>query len=141
MIKKETRQKILFSKTDNLIIQFFRYGFAGGVAFLVDFSLLYILTDIFHVYYLISAALSFIPGVLVNYTLSVSWVFKRRAIKKKKVEFVLFALIACGGLVLNELFIWFFTEITGFYYLISKLCSTALVYFWNFSAKKFFLFR
>ena len=64
MINKETRQKILFHKTDSLIIQFFRYGFAGGVAFLVDFSLLYILTDFFHIYYLISAALSFIPGVL-----------------------------------------------------------------------------
>lgn len=131
----------LLKKTDNIIIQFFRYGFAGGVAFAVDFSLLYILTDFLHIYYLISAAISFIPGIAVNYLLSVHWVFNRRVVKNRSFEFLFFTLIGMGGLALNELFMWLFTDVAGFYYLISKILSTALGYLWNFFAKKFFLFR
>jgi len=141
MTKNNLGKKLLFGKTDNIIIQFFRYGFAGGVAFLVDFSLLYILTEFLHIHYLISAALSFIPGVTVNYYLSVLWVFNRRLLKKRSAEFVFFILIASGGLLLNEFFMWFFTEIVGCHYLLSKIISTGLGYLWNFFAKKYFLFR
>ncbi len=139
--RRKISRQVLVQKTDNLIIQFFRYGFAGGVAFCVDFSLLYVLTDIFHIYYLISAAFSFIPGILVNYLLSVHWVFNKRAVKNRKAEFLFFTMIGLVGLGWNELFMWLFTDVAGFYYLVSKLFSTALGYLWNFSAKKFFLFR
>ena len=139
--RREIGRRVLVQKTDNLIIQFFRYGFAGGVAFCVDFGLLYVLTDIFHIYYLISAAFSFIPGILVNYLLSVHWVFNKRVVKNIKAEFLFFTAIGLVGLGWNELFMWLFTDVVGFYYLISKLFSTALGYIWNFSAKKFFLFR
>ena len=139
--RKEIGRQVLVQKTDNLIIQFFRYGFAGGVAFCVDFGLLYILTDFFHIYYLISAAISFIPGIAVNYLLSVHWVFNKRTVKNRKAEFLFFTLIGMVGLGWNELFMWLFTDVAGFHYLISKLFSTALGYIWNFSAKKFFLFR
>ena len=141
VIKTSLGKEILFKKTDNTVIQFFRYGFAGGVAFAVDFSLLYILTDFFHIYYLISAALSFIPGIAVNYVLSVHWVFNKRVLKNRSFEFLCFTLIGMGGLALNELFMWFFTDVAGFYYLISKIISTALGYLWNFFSKKYFLFR
>lgn len=141
MLKNGPLKTILFGKTDHVVLQFFRYAFAGGVAFAVDFCLLYILTDFFQVYYLISAAISFIPGLLVNYFLSVYWVFNRRLLKNRSTEFFFFTLIGLGGLGLNELFMWFFTDVVGFHYLISKIISTGLGYLWNFFAKKFFLFR
>lgn len=141
MTKEDIGKKLLLNRTDNTVIQFFRYGLAGGVAFVVDFSLLYVLTEFLHIHYLISAALSFIPGVTVNYCLSILWVFNRRVLKKRSAEFVFFILIAIGGLLLNEFFMWFFTEIVGCHYLLSKVISVGLGYIWNFSAKKFFLFR
>lgn len=141
MLKNDLGKIIAIGKTDNVIIQFFRYAFAGGVAFTVDFCLLYILTDFFHIYYLISAAISFIPGILVSYFLSIHWVFNKRVLKNRSAEFIFFTLIGVGGLGFNELFMWFFTDVVGFYYLISKIISTGLGYLWNFFAKKFFLFR
>jgi putative flippase GtrA len=62
-------------------------------------------------------------------------------LKNRPFEFFCFTLIGLGGLALNELFMWLFTDVAGFYYLISKIFSTALGYLWNFFAKKFFLFR
>ena len=57
-----TLEKLFRQNTDKTIIQLFRYIFVGGAAFIVDFGSLYILTDIFGIYYLISAAIAFILG-------------------------------------------------------------------------------
>ena len=60
--------------TDNLWIQFFRYIFVGGTAFIIDFSIYSILVLI-GLHYLISAVIAFIISVLANYLLSTKWVF------------------------------------------------------------------
>ena len=133
--------QLLKNKTNNTLIQLFRYTFVGGFAFIFDFGLLYILTEYFNIYYLVSAAIAFLLGLTINYFLSVIWIFKNRSIKSKYVEFVVFALIGIVGLALNEFIIWFFTEIINTHYLYSKLISTALVYLWNFFIRKFTLFR
>ena len=132
---------LLKTKTDNTQIQLFRYTFVGGVAFIFDFGSLFILTEYFNVYYLISAAIAFLLGLTINYFLSIIWVFKKRAIKSKYIEFVIFTLIGIFGLALNEFLMWSFTEILNTHYLFSKLISTALVYLWNFFIRKFILFR
>lgn len=133
--------RLLKNKTNNTLIQLFRYTFVGGIAFAFDFGALIIFTEYLHVYYLISAAVAFLLGLTINYLLSVNWVFEKRSIKSKHIEFVVFALIGIIGLALNEFFIWFFTEIASTHYLYSKLISTVLVYMWNFFIRKFTLFR
>ncbi len=134
-------EKLFKIKTDNLYIQMFRYTFVGGIAFLVDFITLYCFTEIFNIHYLISAAIAFIFGLTTNYILSIIWVFKYRKVRNKIFEFGIFALIGIVGLVLNELIIWTFTEFLAFHYLISKIFSTAIVYFWNFFARRYILYH
>ena len=134
-------EKFLTGKTDNTIVQLFRYTFVGGIAFIFDFCSLAILTEYLNIYYLISAAIAFLIGLTVNYYLSISWVFQKRSVKSKQMEFILFALIGIVGLALNEFFIWFFTEIISVHYLFSKIISTAFVYLWNFNIRKFALFH
>ena len=134
-------KKIFKDKTDNTFIQFLRSIFSGAIAFAVDFSALYVLTEFFGIYYLVSAFFSFILGVTTAYILSVSFVFSKRTLKNKWVEFALFAFIGVIGLGLNQFFLWFFTERMHIYYLHSKVIATAIVFFWNFFSRKFILFR
>ncbi len=138
---RETTQKLLKQSTDKTGIQFFRYIFVGGAAFLVDFASLYIFTDYFGIFYLISAAIAFILGLITNYFLSINWVFNRRTLDNKTIEFSVFTFIGIVGLGLNELFIWFFTAELGLFYLISKILAAILILFWNFFARKLTLFR
>ena len=133
--------KLFRSKTDNTIIQFVRYIFVGGIAFIVDIGSLYVFTDIFDIYYLFSAAIAFILGLTVNYILSITWVFSKRKIRSKQFEFGIFVIVGVVGLGINEFIIWFFTEYLHFYYLVSKIFSASVVLMWNFSARKFLLFR
>ena len=134
-------EQLLKNKTNNTLIQLFRYTFVGGIAFIFDFGTLYLLTEYFNIYYLVSAAIAFLFGLTINYFLSIIWVFQKRSLKSKYVEFIVFALIGIIGLALNEFIIWFFTETVNIHYLQSKIISTVFVYLYNFSIRKYFLFH
>lgn len=54
----------------------------------------------------------------------------------KLLEFCTYAIIGIIGLGLDTLFMWIGTSIIGFYYLLSKIVSTGLVFIWNFCARK-----
>ena len=130
------------NKTDKTVIQIFRYIIVGAIAFTFDFGTLLFLTEILNIYYLVSAAFAFIMGITINYVLSISWVFKYRTIEKKWIELGIFSLIGFTGLIYNELIMWFFTDYIDFsHYSVSKIISSGLVFFWNFFAKKYLLFR
>lgn len=134
-------RKILFEPTDNTLIQLLRYTFVGGTAFIVDFGLLYVLTEYLNLHYLYSATLSFIAGVIVNYFLSKIWVFQKGKVSNRWIEFLIFALIGIIGLGFNNLFLWIFTDKLHIYYMISKILTTLIVYLWNFFARKLILFN
>lgn len=127
-------------KTNNVFVQVLRYGFVAAAAFAVDFTSLYLLTEFAGIYYLVSAVPAFCLGLTTNYTLSVCWVFSERRVQNRKLEFIINASIALTGLGLNILLIWVFTEFVGLHYLVSKLISTATVFWWNFLVKRKLLF-
>ena len=119
--------KLFRQSTDNIYLQFFRYIFVGGTAFVVDFFFLYFFSDICGIYYLVSGVLSFIISVLVNYLMSTKWVFNQDNIDNKVLEFNLFLIISTIGLVFTEILLYFFTDILGLYYLISKIIAAIIV--------------
>lgn len=133
--------KLFYGSTDKLLVQFVRYFFVGGLAFVVDFGLLYILTEYAGLHYLLSATLSFIAGLLVNYIISCLWVFNGSKFKNRLVEFLFFAAIGVVGLALNDALIWLFTDCIGTHYMFSKIVAAAMVYLWNFFARKYLVFR
>ncbi|SDB12270.1 Putative flippase GtrA (transmembrane translocase of bactoprenol-linked glucose) [Ruminococcaceae bacterium FB2012] len=145
--------KELFSgETDNTFIQFFRYLFVGGFAFVVDYGTLMLLVEVFGFNAKLAAVVAFILGLIVNYILSTLWIFKNSKIGNRLAEFAAFAVIGVIGLGINELIIWLFDDVIAprkpldfipedKYYLIGKLVSTAVVFIWNFAARKFIIFN
>lgn len=134
-------KRLFYGTTDRLLVQFVRYFFVGGFAFVVDFGLLYILTEYAGLHYLLSATLSFISGLLVNYIISCIWVFSNSKFKNRLVEFLFFAAIGVVGLLLNDALIWLFTDCIGTHYMFSKIVAAAIVYLWNFFARKYLVFK
>jgi putative flippase GtrA len=132
--------RLFRGRGEGALYQLFRYGLVASVAFAVDFGSFYGFTRFAGIHYLISAALAFVLGVNTNYFFSVRWVFSTRAVADRRKEAALFILIGVVGLGLNEVIIWFCTEVLGFHYLVSKICSTAMVFFFNFFTRKMLLF-
>ena len=134
-------KSVFKEKTDNTLVQLFRYTFVGGFAFIVDFGTLFILTEYCNIQYLVSGAVGFILGLTINYFLSVKWVFSTRVVESRIMEFWYFSLIGIAGLGLNELLLWVLTDILTVYYLLSKIITTIILYLWNFFLRKFILFH
>lgn len=130
----------LRAKTNSISAQFFRYFIVGGMAFVVDFALLYLLTEFAGLYYLFSASVAFMAGIAVNYALSVIWVFDVRSVNNRVHEFAIFTIVGIVGLGLNTALMWFFTELAGFHYLGSKVVAAATIFVFNFGARKAMLF-
>ena len=138
---KQFLHTVFVAPTNNWMLQLFRYGFVGGVAFLVDYGTLFVLTHYAGVPYLWSAAIAFILGLVTNYLISISWVFQHSGKMRVWQEFVCFAIIGVIGLGLNELIMYVGTDMMHLHYMISKLISTAIVFFWNFFARKYLVFN
>lgn len=104
-IKNE--DKTTFSgDTDNTFIQFFRYVFVGGFAFVVDYGIMTALVELCRFDPVIAATISFVAGLLVNYVLSTFWIFKNSKIKNRLAEFAAFAAVGVVGLGINAAIIW-----------------------------------
>ena len=138
---REWLDKLFKAPTESTFIQLFRYGFVGGLAFLVDYGTLVLLTEFAGLHYLLAATISFILGLISNYLLSITWVFNQHKLNNRWVEFLLFAFIGVVGLGLNDAIMFLCTERCGIHYTLSKIIATAIVFFWNFLARKLILFK
>ena len=137
---KKLIQILFVEKTNVVFIQFFRYTFAGGTAFLVDFGLLFFLTDVCGLHYLVSATIALITGFIANYLICIFWIFQKSKYNRKQ-ELLYFILIGLTGLALNNVLMFLFTDKIKFHYLVSKIVAAILVYLWNFFARRYLLFN
>lgn len=130
-----------YQRNKALVVQLLRYAVVGGVAFVVDYGSLWLLTEVVGLHHLVSAAISFILGLICNYVISTAWVFGESKVSNRWVEFVIFSIIGVIGLGLNELIIYLCTDVCGLHYMLSKIISTVIIFFWNFFARRFILFK
>lgn len=122
-----------------LISQILKFGIVGVIAFVIDYGVLILLTECFHIHYLISALISFTVSVIFNYLASMKYVFKGKEDMSRTREFVIFVVLSVIGLGINELFMWLLVDKLALHYMISKIFVTAIVMVWNFITRKLFL--
>lgn len=122
--------------------QLVRYAFSGGLAFAVDFGLLWFITGCLHANYLIGAFFGYAAGLVITYLLSIRWIFNERRFESRTAEFLIFALIGGAGMLLTQGCMYVFTEYVfgERLYLCSKLLTTVIVSLFNFVMKKLLLF-
>ena len=121
---------------NNLFAQIMKFGVVGGAAFLIDYAILIICKEIFHLNVLLSA---FTISVIFNYIASVKWVFVVDEKNSKKKNFILFISFSIIGLIITEIIMYIGTDIIKISYLIVKILATAIVMIFNFITRKLFL--
>lgn len=129
----------LNEKTEKLLLQIFKFGIVGGIAFVIDYVTLIICKEVFHLNTLISAAIAFTVSVVVNYILSIKWVFDVSGKHSGKRNFIIFIVFSLMGLGLTELIMWIGEDLLHISYLIVKIIATIIVMVFNFVTRKIFL--
>lgn len=129
----------MIEKLTTLFKQFMKFGIVGAISFVIDYLLLYVLTEFGGINYLISGAISFTVSVIFNYAASMKFVFQGVEGMSKKKEFIIFVVLSVLGLGLNQLIMWIGVDKIGIYYMITKIFATAIVMVYNFVTRKIFL--
>lgn len=121
-----------------MLKQIIKFGIVGVIAALVDVGVLVLLKEFCDLQVLIASTISFCVSVVVNYLLSMKFVFKSKNQDKAK-EFIIFVLLSIGGLILNQIILWIGVNFTSIYYLIVKFIAMVAVPVYNFVTRKIFL--
>ena len=135
-------------KKKSILCEFLRYVFVGGIAFIVDITVLYLFKEYifssisYSLYF--STAAGFIAGVIVNYILCLQLVFlsvKGTDLGKSNISKFVFISIGVIGLGINELGMMVGVGLLSVNYLIVKVVIAAIVLIWNYMARKYLIFN
>ena len=129
------------NKLISLFVQLFKFSIVGVVCFLVDFAVLYVLKEFAHLYVLLAAAISFTVSVILNYILSIYFVFDVDKKKNPKRNFILFVIFSIIGLILTEILMKIGIDFFNINYMLVKVLATVIVMVYNFVTRKLFIER
>ena len=137
-----------------IIEQFLKFAVVGGISFLVDFTVYTIMCNVMHIYYIIAGVLGFTVSVVVNYILSMRYVFLSKDDTRKDKEFFIFVVLSLMGMFLNTILLYLCIDIlySNLGYLkqllsnewmniVAKVFATGVVMVFNFITRKIFLER
>ena len=145
----ETKEK---SSLQKLIDQILKFGVVGVISFFVDFGVYTFICNILGISYIIAGVFGFVISVIVNYILSMKFVFESRDDISKTREFITFVVLSAFGLVLNEIILYVCVD--GIYWhwnwlqswlnikimnMGAKIVATGVVMVYNFVTRKIFL--
>lgn len=138
----------------NLLNQIIKFGIVGLFCFLIDFGITTGFTNLLGIHYLISKFLGFVVSAVVNYLLSIKFVFTQKKEMDKKKEFTVFLILSAFGLLINEIVMYLCID--GIYarsgrlqelvsranmVALSSILATGIVMVYNFISRKLFLER
>ncbi len=136
-----------------LIQQFLKFGVVGVICFFIDTGL-YTICNFIGIPYLISGVIGFSVSVVVNYLLSMKYVFVRRDDLSRKKEFTIYLILSIIGLILNELILFVCVDVIygnwswlrSFMHpraaeILAKIGATGIVMVYNFVTRKIFMER
>ena len=135
-------------KATNRTQEIMRFLITGVVCFAVEFILLVLLKELFHMDTLIATPIAFLGSVTVNYLMCVAWVFEGTKNSGRATQ-IGFLVTSAMGLLFNEVLMLAFRfllgeetvlfTIFGFavsMYMINKVLATLLVMEWNYFTKR-----
>lgn len=119
-----------------LIEQIFKFGVVGVICTVLDYGIMIILKEFLGAHYLLASGMGFSISVVVNYVLSMKYVFEGKKDTDKKKEFVNYVVLSVIGLGLDQLTMGLLVEILGIWYIIAKAFSTGIAMIYNFISRK-----
>lgn len=136
------------NKLSSRMTEVLRFLITGVVCFAVEFVLLVLLKELFHIDTLIATPIAFLGSVTVNYLMCMAWVFEGTKNSGRATQLG-FLVTSAMGLLFNEVLMLAFRFLLGeetvlftifglavSMYMINKVLATLLVMVWNYFTKR-----
>ena len=122
-----------------ILFKMIQFGIVGGLMIILNVVILYLLTSLLGMYYIISAILSYQLLTGLSFFLNEKWTFNaitHHTHKKMWQRFVSYYLVSLSGMTLHIIILFLLTEYGNVYYLYSSILASFSVFLWNFSLNK-----
>lgn len=113
--------------------KFVKFGIVGSTGVVIDFAVTWLLKEQLHINAYVANSAGFVCAATNNWLLNRIWTFRSRNPQLIR-QYLLFMLISVIGLGLNNLVVWFCSEVVGMNFYLAKLVAVGVVMFWNFAA-------
>lgn len=123
------------------IFKITKYIIAGGTAAVVDLSLLYILTEKFRIWYLMSAILAFIVAFIVSFLLQKFWTFRDSSTDRTHKQVIVYFIVSVFNFILNTSFVYLFTDFLHIHYIISQILASGVLAISSYFIYSLFIFK
>ena len=127
------------------LIRFLKFGVVGGSGVIVNMFFLWLFTDIFGIYYLVSSVMAIFLAMTNNYIWNDLWTWKGRGengFKSYFLRFLKFCFVSgMIDYVGNLSILWILTHFFHVYYLISNLIAIGTVMLFKFFVHDKWTFR
>ena len=117
-----------------------KYFFVGGSAAVVDIGLFTVFASKLGWSWLPVSIVTFTLATLVNYVLSIQFVFESGVRHKKHIEIAGVFLVSGLALLVNQAVLFTSIEWLHMHLVLSKCIATGVVFFWNYFGRSKFVF-
>ena len=121
--------------------QILKFIISGGTTALFGLTVLYVLTDFFGLWYLLSAVLAFIVGFFISFSLQKLWTFKDKRQDQVYRQLSLYLSVALTNLVLNTALMYLFVDVFGVWYMLAQVIVDLVIAAESFLMYKFIVFK
>ncbi len=119
--------------------QFLSFLVIGGGCTLIQYMILYSLTEFLGLAPVISSSIGYVLSAILNYLLNRQLTFGSE--RKHSESVPRFFAISVAGLIINAVIVYSSQTVGGVHYLIAQIISTIIVLFWNFYANRAWTFN
>lgn len=119
--------------------QFLKFALVGFASLAVEYLFLGYFLQALSMDYLLATTIAFIISIVVNYILSMKYVFSHKENMSRKREFAIFAVLSAIGLGLNDLYMFIGVSLLNVGTMAMKLISTFFVTWYNYFSRRKFL--
>lgn len=115
--------------------RFIRFCVVGMSGVVVNMGILWFLTDVIGLFYLVSSVVAVECAILSNFTWNELWTFRDRGqpgFLSLVIRIGKFNVVSTGGLLINISILGALTEVFGMYYLLANAFGIAGALLWNF---------
>lgn len=124
-----------------LMWQFARFLVVGLFSFAFDYGLFFVLFQYAGVQYVLASTISFSLSLVLNYFLTLKFVFVAQPGRNVAKEFAIYIGLNIVALGLNQLILFLSVDLLGASPLVGKLIATAVVLVYNFISRKLLIER
>lgn len=117
------------------------YVVVGGLSACVDLSLFFAAVYLLDVHYLVAGMVGFVIATLVNYLLCQHYIFRNPGRFGPRGRVFGVYVVSGIGLLLHQVILYALVDVAAIHVVISKLAASALVFFWNYSGRAYFVFK